>query len=77
MTDAAIAAARPLNVRFVGFEERGRTIMINIMHVASLEDVSQGKKPRLEVYLVGDPKDQPRYVLPMTLKEFFQHCRLL
>lgn len=71
------AALRALNVRFVGFEERGRKVMINVTQIASLEDVSQGKKPRLEVFLVGDSKDDPRYVLPLTLKEFFQQCRLL
>ena len=71
-------AARPMNIfKFVGFEEQGKTVMINLHHVVSLEDTSQGKKPRLEVFLVGDAPGAPRYTLALTIKEFFEHCRLL
>jgi hypothetical protein len=67
----------PLNFRFVGFEEHGRTIMLNVNQIVALEDITEGTKPRLEVYLVGDAKDQPRYVLSVTLEEFFKRCKLL
>ena len=72
------AATRPsLNTKFVGFEEHGKTIMINLSHIVSLEDTSQSKKSRLEVFLVGDPPEKPRYVLPLTIREFFEKCKLI
>ena len=66
-----------MSFKFVGFEEQNRTVMINLHQVASLEDTSQGKKPRLEVFMVGDSAGEPRYTLPMTIKEFFERCNLL
>ena len=65
-----------MNFKFVGFEEQGRTVMINLAQIIALENTSQGKKPRLEVFMMGDGRE-PRYTLNLTIKEFFENCKLL
>ncbi|MEM7231852.1 MAG: hypothetical protein AAF517_06750 [Planctomycetota bacterium] len=73
----ATTTASPASYKFVGFEENDRTIMINVNQIVSLEDTSQGKKPRLEIFMVGDDKADPRYTLALTIREFFEKCRLI